>query len=743
MRAWGRGLGWALTALTLLGWGWEALTRPNPPSFAAVRAAYRGSDLLVLDRNGEPLQQVRLDASGRRLGWTPLAEMSPALLEVIVAAEDHRFREHDGVDWMAMMRAGWGWMRGWGHSGASTLTMQTTALLDAAQRPRDRRRTPGQKWAQMRAAWALEGSWNKDEILETYLNRVSFRGELQGIQAASRSLFDKFPSGLNHEESLLLAALTPAPNAPAKRVAARACILAERWHAGDGICNRLRKLAERTLGNGVPPIRALAFAPHAARRVVEGLAPGPPWPERVTSSLDGELQRFAMESVSRHLAELAEHGVGDAALLAVDNASGEILAYVGNGGNNEDVRYVDGVTSLRQPGSALKPFLYELAIERRLITAASLLEDAPLELDAAGGLYTPQNYDRDFKGWVSARTALASSLNVPAVRTLGLVGPTAFLERLRRLGFGQLTENADFYGYALALGSAEVTLRQMVTAYRALANGGTFSPLTLRLGETRPEPQRIMDAGAAFVVSRMLSDPVARGMTFELDSALGTPFWSAVKTGTSKNMRDNWCVGFTSRYTVGVWVGNFDGAPMHEVSGVTGAAPIWLEVMTHLHRRGDAPPPTPPEGVTASRVAFDPPLEPAREEWFLAGTAMALVRLDQARPARILHPLDGTTLALDPDIPPDRQRVFFRMAPLDAELAWRLDGVALNAEASSGWRPTPGRHRLELARAGVEHGAVVDRAEFVVRGGPRRDVSRMGPPQSGDGAGAGTGASGP
>ena len=405
-------------------------------------------------------------------------------------------------------------------------------------------------------------------------------------------------------------------------------------------------------------------------------------------------------------------------MLAVDNASGEVLAYVGNPGEDEGTFYVDGVQAPRQAGSTLKPFLYALALEARLLTAASPLEDSPVNLTTATGLYVPENYDHASRGWVSLRTALAGLLNVPAVRALVLVGTERFVERLRALGFAHLTQEGDYYGYSLALGSAEVTLWELVNAYRSLANGGVSSALTLR---PRPAPapaKAVMQEGAAFIVSDILADRAARSVTFGLDSALGTTSHSAVKTGTSKDMRDNWCIGYSPRYTVGVWVGNFSGEPMHEVSGVTGAAPVWHEIMDHLHRGAPGTAPPPPQGVVAEDLVFTPPIEAPRREWFLTGTAMrriAFAGTEASRP-HIVYPGRDMSIALDPDIPAERQRLFPRAEPALPGLAWQIDRVPFTSAAGTspaGWRPVPGRHHLTLLDP---NGRVVDSVVFEVRG---------------------------
>ena len=256
----------------------------------------------------------------------------------------------------------------------------------------------------------------------------------------------------------------------------------------------------------------------------------------------------------------------------------------------------------RQAGSTLKPFLYGLALERRLLTPASLLEDAPLEIGVGAGLYRPENYDDRFRGLVSVRTALAASLNTPAVRALGLVGGDAFLDRLRALGFDGLRRGRRVLR---PVARARLRRRQPLGAGRARTArwplADALAPLRLT-PDAAPPDRRVLDPAAAFLVADMLADRAGRSATFGLENPLATRFWSAVKTGTSTDMRDNWCVGFSRRFTVGVWVGNFSGEPMRDVSGVTGAAPVWLEMMDWLHRATSSEPPGPPAGIVATTV---------------------------------------------------------------------------------------------------------------------------------------------
>ena len=587
--------------------------------------------------------------------------------------------------------------------------MQLAALLDPTLAAARNGRTLAQKWRQARAARAIEQRWTKSQILEAYLNLVSFRGELEGAHAAARGLFDKHPSGLDAAEARLLAALVGAPNAAPRAVARRACAI-ERLSPDADACMRLERVAAIALA-GRTPIRApFDAAPHLARALLD--RPG----ARVATTLDAGLQRFARDALQRHLLALADRNVADGAVLVLENSTGDVLAYVASSGDLSDSGEVDGITARRQAGSTLKPFLYELAIERRWLTAASILDDSPLHVTTPVGLYVPQNYDRDFKGAVSLRTALASSLNVPAVRTLLLAGYESFHERLRALGFASLTEPADYYGYALALGGADVSLLELANAYRALANGGLWSPVRVVPAANPGEaPRRVMDARAAHVVSDILADPGARVPTFGFASPLETRFWAAVKTGTSKDMRDNWAVGYSARYTVGVWVGNFSGEPMWDVSGISGAAPVWNEVVTYLHRDVPSRPEPAPEGVARTVVRFVPPIEPTRAELFLAGTEVATVRLlDHARP-RIAYPGDGSILALDPDIPAARQRVALDATSTRAGLSWTLDGASLGpADKPLLWAPHPGRHEPRLVDAS---GSVQDIVRFQVRTG--------------------------
>lgn len=682
---------------------------PAQPLFQEVKASWQPSEAQLLDRNGVVIHNLRRDFKVRRLPWTPLKEMSPALIKAIIAAEDRRFYEHRGVDWLALVAAAFDRIKGQSARGGSTITMQLAAMLHPDLMPRGTQRSIAQKLDQIRAGLTLEQTWSKQQILEAYLNLAGFRGELQGVTATAKALFGKQVAGLSEAEAVLLAALLPSPNAGTLRVRRKACAIATAGQLRPN-CEEIDQLATAVLTQPGYIDPSDGLAPHLATQLLRGGGTS------ITTTLDAGIQRLTVDALQHQLQGLHGRNVRDGAALVVDNSSGDILAYVGSTGRLSSASAVDGVRALRQAGSTLKPFLYGLALEKLYLTAASILDDAPLNLQTATGLYIPQNYDRDFKGLVSVRTALASSLNIPSVRALMLVGVEPFRDHLHHLGYHGIRQPGEYYGFSLALGSADVSLYEQVNAYRTLANRGIYSPLQISLKSPPGNRQRVMSASAAFIISDILADRAARAVTFGLDNPLATRFWSAVKTGTSKDMRDNWCIGFTRKYTVGVWVGNFEGDSMHGVSGISGAAPAWFEIISMLHHRLPSPTPEAPEDVLHRHIRFEPALEPDRAEWFIQGTETQRVQLAEplTRPPRIESPPGGVIIALDPDIPYPNQSVLFtaRPAPLDASFVLNGKPIA-SAHISYKWPPRPGTHKLALVGA---KGQVYDVIDFTVRG---------------------------
>ena len=707
-----------------------------PVAFDTIRHAYTPSDRLILDRNGATIQRVRIDDKVRRSAWISLDDISPALIGAVLASEDKRFFDHGGVDLRAAAAAAISNLRGGATTrGASSISMQVAAAMDKSLARASDGRTVEQKIDQAQAAWALERVWSKQHILEVYLNTVYFRGEIQGIGAAADVLFGKSPHGLNAAESALLAALIRAPQAPRATVERRACeVLKTLDSRGD--CAQLAFVMDRWGSAAVMRNEGESIAPHVARYLP---------PRMVTTTLDRDLQLAARDAIAKHLQQLSGRNAQDAAVVVIDNATGEVLAYVGSSGRLSAAGEVDAARAPRQAGSTLKPFIYGLGLENNLFTAATLLDDAPFSVDVGGGAYTPQNYAHEYVGPVSVRTALASSLNVPAIRALTLVGVAPSHAVLRRAGLTTLVDDPDHYGFSLALGSADVSLLELTNAYRAIANGGVASDVRFlpcgsncrggsvatgqqpnESGRGRAAPTsvgtRLFSESTAWLLADILSDRGARYVTFGFDNPLALSHWAAVKTGTSKDMRDNWTIGFNARVTVGVWVGNASGAPMHNVTGITGAGPIWADVMEAAAAKlGTGRPSAPPANVLKRHIQFassDGQVEAGRDEWFLRGTepasALIAARSESSAGARIVMPTDGTIIALDPDIPAANQRVQLKSGYAARANCWTVNDERLGCSvAPVAWSPAAGNAVITLADT---TGKELDRVTVVVRG---------------------------
>ncbi len=606
---------------------WVALPLPS-----TLTSPPRVTSLTLEDRNGVVLRSTRA-SDGSLQRWLPLAEIDPDLLEAFVAGEDHRFYDHHGVDWRAVGRAIKENMRaGRVRSGASTITMQLARLLRA-----DGSRTWHGKMLQVLWALRLEAHLSKQQILEQYLNRVPLGQGTVGVDAAAALYFNATAARLSLGQAALLAGLAKAPStdnpfvAPDRARSRRAVVLGRIGRYSYAAPDALDRASHEPL---VAPRSNQPFlAPHFTSRVLQWLdtaaaeGPGGTW----RTSLDLPLQT-ALEAEVRHtVGSLSDRGVREAALVVIDNATGELLAWVGSPDFWADsAGQVDMVVSPRQPGSALKPFLYGLAFDRGY-TAASVLPDVARAYATSTGPYQPRNYDRRFHGPVRAREALASSYNVPAVELADRVGPASLLRVLHGAGFGSLTRSAQYYGLGLALGNGDVTLLELANGYRGLATDGVWHAVEWhRLGPDARSAgdRRFISAGSAALVLDILADPTARIPGFGVETPFDFAFPAAVKTGTSHHFTDNWAVGVTGGFTVAVWVGNFDGQPMRGVSGVTGAGPLLHRAMLVTARRyppGELPSPR-AVGATRARICALSGLRADAgcadlDEWFLPGTA--------------------------------------------------------------------------------------------------------------------------
>ncbi|MGA9520760.1 MAG: penicillin-binding protein 1C [Myxococcaceae bacterium] len=588
-------LGLALAASAL----WIA--QPLPEGMLDYRPV---SSVRILDRGGHLLRELRSRQDGRS---TPIpGEEIPAHLRAaFIAAEDERFFSHPGVDPLAIARAAWSNLRaGRIVAGGSTMTQQLARVLVP------RRRTLAGKVQEALWAMRLELHLTKEEILTQYLNRIPFGNGTFGIEAASQLYFARRTQFLSLGQAAVLAAIPRGPTAydpyrrPARLEARRRWVL-------DRLVRTGAVSPEDASREKEAPLDLHAFsstfrAPHLVEYVARNLdAWGLGEATSIETTIDPELQASVEQAVAQEIRRLGEKNVGSAAAIAVDNRTGEVLAYVGSA-DFFDVEHEgqnDGVQMRRQPGSALKPFAYVEAFSSGM-TPATVLADTEAQFAGRSGVYSPENYDRRTHGPIRAREALANSYNVPAVRVAEQLGPERLLRALRQAGFDSLDKGSEHYGLGLVLGDGEVSLWHAARAYAGLSRGGVLRPLRVVRRALRPDgtelpvsdelvPRRFAAEVPVALVTDVLADNDARGRAFGLDSVLRLPFPVAAKTGTSKGYADNWTVGYTRERTVAVWAGNFDGSPMQGVSGISGAGPIFREVILHA-MRGMAPAPLVP-----------------------------------------------------------------------------------------------------------------------------------------------------
>lgn len=710
------------------------------------------------DRNGFLLGTL-LTRDQNHTAVVPLNEISLHFIHAIIAAEDQRFYQHGAVDGWAVGRAiAEALQAKQVVSGASTITMQLARMVQPSPR------TLGGKAQEIWLAWRLVAGMSKDEILHAYINRLPMGGNIYGVEAAARVYFGVAAADLNATQASLLAALPNDPNHLNPY---------DHW---DALKRRQAYVLDRMVEDGYLTAEQ---ADHAkAERVSlqsrqQGILAAPHYlfwlanrlpaahPAQIRTSLDLPLQQFVEAQVRQVVQALKLHNVHQAAAVVLDNHSGEVLAYVGSTDYFAETQMGrnDAVQALRQPGSTLKPFLYELALERRLIRPNTILADVPTHYAIPGAqLYSPTDYSETFQGPVRVRVALANSLNIPAVRVLEKVGVASFLSRLRELGFNHLNQSPDHYGLGLALGSGEVTLWELAHAYQWMAQQGQ-SKFTGTPATSTPLLQSSTPlAGSAIwaLITDMLSDRHARAKSFGVESVLSLPFAAAVKTGTSSDFRDTWTVGFTTDYTVATWVGNFDGQPMRQISGVEGAAPLWNRIVLHLHEQQSPSPflpppglvqrpicalsgarPTPacpvivqeyffPEDLTAYEQQADPfyatvagvkgrsqyqlNLPAEYDEWLSWQPRSPLNSTQSPVTLRIVAPRQGDFFLMDAR---QQQHLQLKLATTpDQAVEWRLNGIKLATQTtdSVSWIMQPGDWTLD-----VNQGDQSDRVSFQVR----------------------------
>ncbi len=731
---WGKRLGLGAAAGLLAAWAClplvplpHALFQPPPDGWEFV------------DRHELPLREVA--AAGGRWGrWVSYREIPACLVAATLAAEDKRFWRHPGVDWRAYTRAAWGWLR---HrhvvSGGSTITLQLVKM--AQPRPRNLR----SKIIEAAQALRLEQVWPKERILTEYLNRLDYGNLRAGCASAAEYYFAQPLATLTPAQAAFLAGLPQRPTFLNPRFYFEKARKRQQWILGRMAANGGLSEADsqRALRE---PIQLASMsrsfqAPHFVDLLQQlrggATASLAPTGGRVQTTLDLSLNRQAERMLQADLARLRPNHAGNGALVVLENATGEVWCLVGS----EDYfaplgGQVNGAWAPRSAGSTFKPFTYLLALERGA-TPATVVADIPTDFPTPTGVFTPVNYDRRCHGPVRYRLALANSLNIPAVKVLAAAGgPARLMSLLQAAGLTTLTQPPEFYGLGLTIGNAEARLLELVTAYSCLARLGEYRPYRLLKNEPPiSRPVRIADAQAAWLVADILSDNSARALAFGLDSHLRFDFPVACKTGTSSNFRDNWAVGFTPEFTVGVWVGNFDGTPMQGVSGVAGAAPILHEMVQYLRDHFGASWYATPSQVVAQPVhpwtgkllreddpaavrekflaSNLPAAQTARdydaqgrvilpEEYrsWLAGAGGSLngqaVALAAPSGLKLIAPLPGTRYFLDPDLP-DHGRILPLQATGLGPLAWQSATLPC-LQTNGGFRAilSPGRHELAV-----------------------------------------------
>jgi penicillin-binding protein 1C len=655
----------------------------------------------ILDRHSQPLT-VTYQNEWNLHDYLPLHKIPLALQQIFILAEDQHFYQHYGVDWLARFKAMYQNVKARRIvRGASTISEQTVRILHP------RPRTFWSRWVETFEVFQLESRFSKAQILEFYLNQIPYAQQRRGILQAAYYYFDRDLETLNLKEMLALAILIRSPSRldlkkgtfeirrPMQHLANR--LLQAQIISQEDYQEIIKNPLE--LKNLKLPVQAIHFVNHLYKTVsLPAQKNG-----RLQTTLDANLQLKMQAILDTALQSFSTKEVENGAVLIVDHQTREILAWV-NAGNYED-NQIDAITIPRQPGSALKPFLYATALEKGW-TAATLIEDNPLAEAVGTGLHNFRNYSRSFYGWLRLRDALGNSLNTPAVRTAQFVGIENFLNKLHHLGMESLNESADFYGDGLALGNGAITLFELVQAYSTLAQNGTFQSLKMLLNQEHTNSRKIFSPEISHIIGNILSDHEARQLEFGESGLFDFPIQTAIKTGTSNDYHDAWAMGFNYRYTVGVWFGNLSQRPMLNVSGATGPVLVLRSIFAELNRDQNTQPLQMSEKLIKTRICRETGLLeqndcPSREEWFVENNLPTL----QAEPKKtqeiiqLAQPVEGLHLAIDPRIP-DELEAFTLRLPADLpvqQVQWIMDNdvIAITEQPYFSWYLTRGEHAVK------------------------------------------------
>lgn len=677
--------------------------KPSPTSLQTVLSDVQR--LQVLDRLGRPLS-VSYQNRWNLYDALPLYEIPSLLQEAFVVSEDKRFFEHRGDDWRARLHAVWQNIKSFSKvRGASTITEQVIRLLHP------RPRSLWSRWIEGWEARSLEKKVSKADILEFYLNQVSYAANRRGVVQAARYYFNRELSTLSPKEMLSLVVLVRAPSRLdpyrhperleplvvhlAKKLVVRHILPQERYQS---------LLQEQlTFEKAELPVDSSHFVTYVRQNV----RPESARPEGLHTTLNATLQAWIQDRLDRSLGRLRTYKVYNGAALVVDYHTDEILAWVVAGTKDENVpgRFIDAVTTPRQPGSTLKPFLYAMALESGW-SPATVIPDTPADEVIGHGLHSYRNYSGRFYGPVTLRQALGNSLNIPAIRTIRFVGVHGFLARLQRLGFESLKQSADYYGDGLVLGNGEVSLFELVQAYSTLARRGVFRPLKFLSYENLPRsPRQVFSPEISSLIANILSDPNARLLEFGRRGILDFPVQTAVKTGTSNDHRDTWSIGFNDRYVVGVWMGNLDQNPTQGLTGSRGPALLLRSIFARLNQNRETRALYLSPKLIQRSVCVDSIVSPpcqTRMEWFLPGQEPErIAKTPKEKPIQIFKPTPGLHLARDPRIPDEDEVFEFQIIGLNPKdcVEWWLND-RLIAKTNGGrylWPLKKGTHKLRAS----------------------------------------------
>lgn len=679
------------------------------PVADSLRAVISNAEnIRVVDRNGKPLT-ISYQNRWNNYDVLPLHKIPQFLQDSFITSEDKRFYQHGGVDWKARAGAVYQNLNGGNTRGASTITEQVVRMI--TPRPRNL----WSKWIEGIEAFELERKYSKNDILEFYLNQLPYASNRRGVAQAARYYFNRDLGTLTKKEMLALVVLARAPSGY------------DLYKNPEKIEPLIKNLAKK-LGAEIGDTKLTLQKPELpvnASHFISFVRKQPSFGKEVIirSSIDSTLQNSVQNILDERVKTLAPKNLHNAAALVVDNQTHQIIAWVVSAEDKKTTE-IDAVTTPRQPGSSMKPFLYTTALEKGW-TAATIIEDAPLSEAVGAGLHSFNNYSHVFYGNITLREALGNSLNIPALKTINFVGVDDYLKKLHELGFANLNREAEIYNEGLALGNGEVSLYEIVRAYSSLANHGEYQDLSYLMINGRYEkPRQVFSEAATSLIGNILSDPWARRLEFGSSSVLNLPVQTAAKTGTSTDYRDTWAIGYNYRYTVGIWMGNLNREPTNGITGSTGPALVLRSIFSELNKNQTTKPLYLSKQLQAKDICIDyldgtPCFK--KTEYFMPNTDYISPKSEEKKEEilKITRPSEGLNIAYDPRIPPEKQAFKFYISGIKdgAKISWYLDDaqIAETAEPFYLWQIARGKHQLHAIIINGDESTVLDKVSFVVK----------------------------